>query len=285
MEKHKAIPEGYMTVGQMAKKMDVTVRTLQHYDREGLLSPSAISDGGRRLYTDKDIIKLHQILSLKHLGFSLDDIKNRLVSLDTPQEVADALAEQAQAVQRKMESLSRSLRELELLREEVLQMQTVDFKKYADIIVNLEMKNDFYWLIKHFDDQTLDHIRRRFDKDSGTAFMRAFLKLQEEAVRLHSAGIPADSREGQDFAKDYWDMITRFTGGNTQMLAKLIDLGQFDGLDPEWQEKQALANKFIGPALDAYFAKLGTNPFDTARPPEKPLPSPGEKPQETEEHL
>ena len=128
MEKHKAIPEGYMTVGQMAKKMDVTVRTLQHYDREGLLSPSAVSDGGRRLYTDKDIIKLHQILSLKHLGFSLDDIKNRLVSLDTPQEVADALAEQAQAVQRKMESLSRSLRELELLREEVLQMQTVNFK-------------------------------------------------------------------------------------------------------------------------------------------------------------
>lgn len=122
MEKHKAIPEGYMTVGQMAKKMDVTVRTLQHYDREGLLSPSAVSDGGRRLYTDKDIIKLHQILSLKHLGFSLDDIKNRLVSLDTPQEVADALAEQAQAVQRKMESLSRSLR------EEVLQMQTVNFK-------------------------------------------------------------------------------------------------------------------------------------------------------------
>ena len=64
MEKHKAIPHGYMTVGEVAKKMDVTVRTLQHYDREGLLSPSAISEGGRRLYTDKDIVKLHQILSL-----------------------------------------------------------------------------------------------------------------------------------------------------------------------------------------------------------------------------
>ena len=61
MEKHKAIPHGYMTVGEVAKKMDVTVRTLQHYDREGLLSPSAISEGGRRLYTDKDIVKLHQI--------------------------------------------------------------------------------------------------------------------------------------------------------------------------------------------------------------------------------
>ena len=45
--------------------------------------------------------------------------------------------EQAAAVKRKIESLSESLRELEVLREEVLQMQSVDFKKYADIIVKM----------------------------------------------------------------------------------------------------------------------------------------------------
>ena len=84
MEKYRAIPQGYMTAGAVAKKMGVTVRTLQHYDKEGLLSPSAMSEGGRRLYTDKDIIKLHQILSLKHLGFSLDDIRDRLIPLDNP---------------------------------------------------------------------------------------------------------------------------------------------------------------------------------------------------------
>ena len=200
MEKHRAIPKGYMTVGEVAKKMDVTVRTLQHYDREGLLRPSAVSEGGRRLYTDKDIIKLHQILSFKHLGFSLDDIKNRLSPLDTPAEVASILAAQADAVRQKIENLSQSLKELEALREEVLQMQTVNFKKYADIIVNLQMKNDFYWLIKHFDDQTLDHIRGRFDKESGKAFMERFLKLQNEAIQLQNAGIPADSEEGQQFA-------------------------------------------------------------------------------------
>lgn len=261
MEKYKAIPEGYMTVGQMAKKMDVTVRTLQHYDREGLLSPSAVSDGGRRLYTDKDIIKLHQILSLKHLGFSLDDIKNRLVSLDTPQEVADALAEQALAVQRKMESLSRSLRELELLREEVLQMQTVDFKKYADIIVNLQMENDFYWLIKHFDDQTLDHIRSKFDRESGKAFMERFLKLQEEAVRLKEDGVPAESSRGQQFAGEYWAMITDFTGGDMEMLPRLMEMGQFEGSDPRWQEQQSLANAYVEQALEVYFSRLGADPF------------------------
>ena len=63
-----------------AKKMGVTVRTLQHYDREGLLSPSAMSEGGRRLYTDKDIIKLHQIISLKHLGH-FQHLYNYIVNL------------------------------------------------------------------------------------------------------------------------------------------------------------------------------------------------------------
>ena len=71
MARYRAIPQGFMTVGQVAKKMGVTVRALQYYDKEGLLSPSAESEGGRRLYTDKDLVKLHQIISLKSLGFSL----------------------------------------------------------------------------------------------------------------------------------------------------------------------------------------------------------------------
>lgn len=261
MDKHKAIPQGYMTVGEVAKKMDVTVRTLQHYDREGLLSPSAMSEGGRRLYTDKDIVKLHQILSLKHLGFSLDDIKNRLIPLDTPAEIAAVLTEQADAVRQKIDSLSESLRELEVLREEVLQMQSVDFKKYADIIVNLQMKNDFYWLIKHFDDQTLDYIRSHFDKDSGKAFMDTFMQLQNEAIRLQNAGVPADSDEGQNFAKVYWNMITDFTGGDMSMLPKLIELGQFQNAEQSWKEKQSIANGYVEQALGVYFSKLGVDPF------------------------
>lgn len=261
MERYKAVPQGYMTVGEVAKKMGITVRTLQHYDREGLFSPSAVSEGGRRLYTDKDIVKLHQILSLKHLGFSLDNIKNRLTLLDTPDEVAVVLAEQASAVREKIESLSELLRELETLREEVLQMKSVNFKKYADIIVNLQMKNEFYWLIKHFDDQMLDHIRSHFDADSGKAFMKTFMQLQEEAIRLQNAGISAESDEGQKFAKEYWEMITNFTGGDMSILSKLVELGQFEGINPRWKEKQDLANVYVMQALELYFARLGVDPF------------------------
>ena len=101
MAKYRAIPPGFMTVGEVAKKMGVTVRTLQYYDKEGLLSPSAESEGGRRLYTDKDLITLHQIISLKSLGFPLDDIKQHLISLETPSDVANALTEQANNIRKK----------------------------------------------------------------------------------------------------------------------------------------------------------------------------------------
>ncbi len=261
MEKNRAIPQGYMTVGEVAKKMDVTVRTLQHYDKEGLLSPSAVSDGGRRLYTDKDIIKLHQILSLKHLGFSLDDIRNRLIPLDAPADVAQLLSEQADVIREKIACLTESLSEIEALKKEVLEMQSVDFKKYADIIVNLEMKNDFYWLIKHFDSETLDHIRSQFDKESGIAFLQKFLHLQNEAIRLQDAGVPAGSPEGLQFAKAYWDMILEFTNGDATMLPKLMQIGESNEFNQGFKQKQAKVNVFIEPALNAYFSNLGINPF------------------------
>lgn len=54
MGKHRAITKGHMTVGEVAKKMGITVRTLQYYDKEALLCLSAKSKGGRRLHTDED---------------------------------------------------------------------------------------------------------------------------------------------------------------------------------------------------------------------------------------
>ena len=105
MTKYRVIPEGFMTVGQLANKIGITNRTLQYYDKEGLAFPSAESDGGRRLYTDKDLVKLHQILSFKSLDFSLKDIKVRLISSKTPDDVAKALTEQADVLRKKIEQL------------------------------------------------------------------------------------------------------------------------------------------------------------------------------------
>ena len=266
MESYRAIPQGYMTVGEIAKKMGVTIRTLQYYDKMGLLSPSATSEGGRRLYTDKDLIRLHQILSLKHLGFSLQDIKNQLTALETPKEVAQALAQQAAVIRKKLDALSETLREIEALQAEVLQMQTVDFKKYADIIINLQMKNEHYWLIKHFDDEMLDHIRSRFDQESGLSFIKAFTSLQDEALKLYHSGVPADSEQTQALAKSFWEMVMEFTGGDMSLLPKLMELGHFGTVEPgrSWAEKQTQVNAYLEPALQIYFKNQNIHPFEGA---------------------
>ena len=61
--------------------------------------------------------------SLKSLGFSLDDIKNKLPSLDTPQDVAKILSNQAVDIKNKIQSLEKTLSSIEQLKTEVLQMQ------------------------------------------------------------------------------------------------------------------------------------------------------------------
>ncbi len=262
MEKYKAIPPGYMTVGEIAKKMGVTVRTLQYYDKEGLLVPSAESEGGRRLYTDKDLITLHQIISLKSLGFSLSDIKERLINLDTPEDVASALTEQANSIRKKIEQLSVSLTAIERLRTEVLQMQTVDFRKYADIIVNLQMNNEYYFLIKKFDDDTLEHIRCRFDMESGLAFLDRFNRLSDEILQLQRENVPPESERCQQLTKIYWDLIMEFTEGDMSMLSKLQEIGNFENTANEWEEKQAIVSSYLQPALDIYLSGIGVNPFE-----------------------
>lgn len=66
----------YYRTGQFAKISGVTTRTLRYYDRIGLLKPSEISDSGQRLYSEDDIVRLQQIVTLKFIGFSLQQIKN-----------------------------------------------------------------------------------------------------------------------------------------------------------------------------------------------------------------
>ena len=66
---------GYYSSGEFARMAQVSVRTIRFYDQKNLLKPSFVKDSGARFYTDSDLAKLQQILLLKYLGFSLDDIR------------------------------------------------------------------------------------------------------------------------------------------------------------------------------------------------------------------
>ncbi|WP_422931499.1 MerR family transcriptional regulator [Singulisphaera sp. PoT] len=67
-----------LKVGELAKQSGLTVRTLHHYDEIGLLKPSQHSESGYRLYTRAEVVRLQQVLSLRQLGFSLEEIRDCL---------------------------------------------------------------------------------------------------------------------------------------------------------------------------------------------------------------
>ena len=70
------------TTGEIAKLCAVTVRTVQYYDKRGILTPSALSEGGRRLYSDGDLSRMKVICFLRELGLPLDAIGQLLAEPD-----------------------------------------------------------------------------------------------------------------------------------------------------------------------------------------------------------
>jgi len=260
MGKYRAIPQGYMLVGEIAKKMGVPVSTLHYYDKKGVLSPSSESEGGRRLYTHKDIVKLLQIQSMKYLGFSLEEIKSRLPSIDTPGEASNVLIGQANEIREKIDSLQDSLKTIEKLNAEVLQMETVDWAKCADIIVLLQAQSGSYWMMKHFNDNMIEHIRNRLDKKSGDYILDTFKRLNERVKEIKDCGLSPESEQGQALAKDWWDMVMDFTGGDMSMLTELSKLA-YTLEDSDEKDKFEFDFDFIDKAVTAYYTNLGYDPF------------------------
>ncbi len=71
-----------LKIGELAKRTGLTVRTLHHYDQVGLLTPANRSRAGYRLYDEKDLHRLQQIMSMRALGLSLQEIGEMLAAGD-----------------------------------------------------------------------------------------------------------------------------------------------------------------------------------------------------------
>ncbi len=71
-----------MQIGELAERTGLSLRTIRHYDDEGLLTPSARSAGGFRLYSAADQDRLMVIRRMKPLGFSIDEMRDLLAVVD-----------------------------------------------------------------------------------------------------------------------------------------------------------------------------------------------------------
>lgn len=126
--------DGYYTSGQFAKKANVTIRTIRYYDKQGLLKPAGVSEGGYRLYTDSDFAKLQKILSLKYLGFSLDEIRSITINDDDNDYVDESLRLQLNLVRKRIEHLKLVEQTLLETSRLVTDNQAVDWNKILHLI-------------------------------------------------------------------------------------------------------------------------------------------------------
>lgn len=115
-------------VGDLAKMTGLTVRTLRFYDQIGLFSPSGQTESGHRLYNESDLSRLHQILSLKELGLSLEEIKSALNGGQiSPLEIVELQIDQIKEQIKRQQKLLEQLRYVSKLMQGKAELTVEDF--------------------------------------------------------------------------------------------------------------------------------------------------------------
>ena len=126
-----------MTVGELARRVGVTVRTIQYYDQKGLLHPSSKSEQNQRLYSRDDEERLYRILTLKYLGFSLAQIKEA-EALDDRQELSSALEHRMHELERESVEVLRNISTVNSLREHLAASEHVRWSDFAQAISDMQ---------------------------------------------------------------------------------------------------------------------------------------------------
>ena len=126
--------EGYYSSGQFARMSGVTLRTIRYYDQHDILKPSLVSDSGARFYTDGDFARLQQILLLKYLGFSLEDIREMTIEDPDSHFMLNALNVQLKLVQDRIEQMQLVEKTLKDTARAISEEHTVDWSRMLDLI-------------------------------------------------------------------------------------------------------------------------------------------------------
>lgn len=126
--------EGYYSSGEFARMAHVTLRTIRYYDKHDILKPSFVTEAGARFYSDEDFARLQQILLLKYLGFSLEDIREMTIDDSDYHFMLDSLNLQLKLVQDRIEQLQLVEQAIKDTTNAIGEEHTVDWNKMLDLI-------------------------------------------------------------------------------------------------------------------------------------------------------
>ncbi len=215
------------SVGQVAGFAGVTVRTLHHYDKAGLLSPSDRSHAGYRLYSEADLVRLQQILFYRELGFPLEEIT---AILDDPQ--ANPL-ERLRARQRELNEEIVRLRRLAEVVERAMEVQRTGvsltprerFEVFGEITFDLSYATEAELKWSHSEGQREAMARAAaHTTEDWRRLMGEAAAWRAELLAAFDEGEPSNGERAMDLAEEHRSHISRwFTSCPPDMHRRIAD--------------------------------------------------------------
>ncbi|MES2150180.1 MAG: MerR family transcriptional regulator [Pseudomonadota bacterium] len=201
-----------LKVGELARRTGLTVRTLHHYDEIGLLSPSARSERGYRLYGRDDVRRLYQVLALVRLGLPLARIACVLDGAD----IASVLAQQLAAIDAQIAHGCALREQLRLLQS---QFERHDEPAVGDYLQTLELMT--LWG-KYFSSEEIHALgQRKRAIASGPDYGAQWQQLIAAVRAQMQAGAPPQDATTQRLCGEWRALVQEFTGNDVHLTQKL----------------------------------------------------------------
>ncbi len=219
----------HLKIGELARRAGVTPRTLHHYDRIGLLTPSGHSESGYRLYGPADVTRLYRILALRDVGLSLADIGALLDGTGSTEASLEALIErQLVGVRAKQERQERLAERLEGLLRQVRRRIEPGVDRWLDVLALMTLH------AKYLSANEVADLH-----ESATDWA----PLVREAKRLLAAGGDPRSADAERLARAWLAALQTATDGRKETWRKVVDMYVHE---PELQQRTGIDAEVLG---------------------------------------
>ena len=249
-----------MTTGEMARAAGISQKALRIYNEKGLLRPIGYSEGNYKLYDKNSLMILEKIIALKHVGFSLDEIKSNLEN-NEQESIAEVLKNQLELMEKKIYEMQKAA---DCIKVALARLdEDPDWDNVADIIRKMEMAqgqderrwyasshaaDGIEWYVKIFD--SLDFHEGEKVLDLGCSYGLLWRENRDRIPKNFLVdGVDIHESWADDFAKYLEEQRNTLPAG-TEMNLMFNNLEQAD----TWKEiGKKSYDKIIAHYLLSYF--------------------------------
>jgi DNA-binding transcriptional MerR regulator len=244
----------HFSIGEIANLTGVTIRTLQYYDNIGLVSLNRELTNGRRYYGDADLTKLQQVLFYKSLGLPIKEIKELVVEAATVEQVTNVLQKQRLIFYHKLNDMKMNITLIDTSLKNLETKEESISGELVQLMISLNKGMIFEYKHVHYDDEIEDIFTNHYDKTEEVIETYWNWKaLILEAVTHIFNGVDPKSKQGQDFAKRWMEMVTQVTRGKLELIeahkAAYENRSQWPEEDRRLME---FADEFIDKSVEFY---------------------------------